>query len=118
MRIIWKSSFLLLLMVVVTGCTNKVLPVQQQTGPSNKACLKEFEALGDLDPIGYDLYAKQFAEINKNYATYKSQGNNVNKDAKEILSLELDAKLQLVCARVKNSVFHSMQKRSVELNSI
>lgn len=110
--------FLLLLVSISSGCNNKVFPVQQQSGTGNQACLKEFTALSSLDKGAYDLYSKQFAEINKNYAIYKSQSNNLNKDAKEVMSLELDTKLQVICARVKNAAFHSMQRRAVDLNKI
>ncbi|PKE31872.1 hypothetical protein CWS43_07475 [Rahnella sp. AA] len=102
----------------LSGCANKSLPIQQQSKPGSQACLKEFTALGKLDPAAYLMYSKQFAELNKSYATFKSEGDNLNKDAKEVLGLELDAKLQLVCARVKNAAFHSMQNRSIALNNL
>lgn len=103
---------------ILSGCVNKSLPVQQQPKPGTQACLKEFTALGKLDPDAYSKYSKQFAELNKSYATFKSEGDNLNKDAKEVLGLELDAKLQLVCARVKNAAFHSMQNRSIALKNL
>jgi len=115
-----RFSLLTLCLMVFTsvGCSNKLSPVQQQAQPGREACNKEFVALGKLDPNAYALYARQFAEINKSYATFKAQGDNLNKDAKEVLGLEIDTKLQLVCARVKNSAFKNMQNRSVELNAL
>lgn len=110
--------FVMFISVMVAGCVSKSVPVLQQNKPGNQMCLKEFTVLKTLDVTSYDLYSKQFSDINREYATFKSQGDNLNKDAKEILGLELDSKLQLVCARVKNSAFHSMQKRSVDLNKI
>lgn len=113
------SLLALCLMVFASvGCSNKMLPVQEQAQPGRDACNKEFVALGKLDPNAYALYAKQFAEINKSYATFKAQGDKVNKDAKEVLGLEIDTKLQLICARVKSSAFKNMKKRSVELNAL
>lgn len=80
------SLLALCLMVFASvGCSNKMLPVQEQAQPGREACNKEFVALGKLDPNAYALYAKQFAEINKSYATFKAQGDKVNKDAKEVL---------------------------------
>lgn len=103
---------------ISTGCSTKSALVQRPDKPGSNACLSEFTALKSLDKASYDLYSKQFAEINKSYATYKSQGDKLNKDAKEILGLEIDSKLQLICARVKNSAFRSMQDRSLELNKL
>ncbi|QLK62114.1 hypothetical protein GE278_15630 [Enterobacteriaceae bacterium Kacie_13] len=118
MNKIFSLTALCFMVFASAGCSNKLLPVQQQVKPGREACNKEFVALGKLDPNAYALYTKQFAEINKSYATFKAQGDNLNKDAKEVLGLEIDAKLQLVCARVKNSAFQNMQKRSVELNAL
>lgn len=119
---IMKNKYSMLIVccvaMIASGCSNTNITAQSISKPGSQVCLKEYTALKTLDKTSYNVYAKQFAELNKSYATYKAQGDSLNKDAKEVLGLELDSKLQMVCARVKNAAFNSMQNRSLELNKL
>lgn len=107
---------------LLAGCSApNTLPAKKETSPNTSKqniCLNEFKALQHLSKSDYEVYQQQFNQLNKTYDVYKNNKEVINKDSKEILNIELNAKLTLICARVKNAVFINMDKRSQEINNI
>lgn len=117
-----KPILACLTILTLAGCSsNNKPPTQKAITVENRAqniCINEFKALQSLSATDYDLYQKQFSQLTKYYNIYKSNKEIVNKDAQEILSIELNAKLKLICARVRGAAFHAMDKRSQEVNKL
>lgn len=111
-----------LVLTQLTACNsinNKSVIAKNDTiVEKNASCMNEFAALQHIDPENYQYYLTQFKELNDAYQVYKQNANLMNKDAKEMLGLELDNKLQLVCARIKSAGFQNMTKRAQDINKI
>lgn len=123
-----KRIFLLGAISLVTmqliGCSHstikKTTPVTQSNtiAEQNITCANEFTALNRIDPETYNFYLGQFNELNKAYQIYKQNAGMLNKDARDMLGMELDSKLKLVCARVKSANFQNMTKRAQDINKL
>ncbi len=115
-------SLTLIALIALTACStkNNVATIKEVSvnKSSNNTCVNEFKALQRLSPHDFDLYQKQFNQLTKSYDVYKINKGLINKDAQEILNIELDSKLKLICARVKGAAFKSMDERSQEVNKI
>ena len=79
--------------------------------PMDNQCVKDFAVLKGLNSSAFSAYRGQFDEINRVYAMYQRDAANLGKDPKELLSMELGAKLNQVCSRVKYSVYTEVQKK-------
>lgn len=90
----------------------------QQGEESETQCYQMFTALQTLDEATFRTYQQQFSIINNNYEIYKKNQSLIDKDAAEIITMGLNNKTDVVCARVRNAVFLSMAKRANELNKL
>ncbi|EHQ1051818.1 hypothetical protein KQL11_005050 [Salmonella enterica] len=79
--------------------------------PMDNQCVKDFTVLKGLNSSAFSAYRGQFDEINRVYAMYQRDAASLGKDPKELLSMELGAKLNQVCSRVKYSVYTEVQKK-------
>lgn len=105
--------------VLLSGCANVSKGTQSGNIAENRTeCLNEFKTLSQIDPPTFTLYQGQFAKLNDAYDVYKKNGGQINKDARDMLGMELDAKLNVVCARVKSATFQNMAKRAKEIDSL
>ncbi|GJL36972.1 hypothetical protein TUM17576_37920 [Enterobacter hormaechei] len=77
-----------------------------------------FTALKSLDNASFKKFQHQFSVINNNYAIYKKNQALIEGDSAEIIKLELNDKVDIVCARVRSAVFANMSKRANELNKL
>jgi len=77
-----------------------------------------FTALKSLDNPTFKKYQQQFSVINNNYEVYKKNQSLIDGNSAEIIRLELNNKVDVVCARVRSAVFTSMAKRANELNKL
>ncbi|YCH50907.1 hypothetical protein M1D91_18060 [Enterobacter sp. SA197] len=106
---------------VLAGCT-KPKPASttlaQQEKQKELQCYQMFTALKTLDHATFRRYQQQFSIINSNYEVYKKNQAFIKGDAAEIISMELNNKVDLVCARVRSAVFTSMATRANELNKL
>lgn len=105
----------------LTGCTSRnhnTASAETTLADSSAACLNEFNGLKQIAPETYQFYLSQFTELNKSYQVYKQNAGMMNKDAKEVLGMELDSKLKLICARVQSAAFQNMAKRAQDVNKL
>ncbi|UHM92366.1 hypothetical protein [Rahnella victoriana] len=116
------TSLALLALIALSACSTKNNVATIKETPTNKTsnntCVNEFKALQRLSPHDFEIYQQQFNQLTKSYDVYKANKGLINKDAQEILNIELDSKLKLICARVKGATFKSMDERSQEVNKI
>lgn len=113
------SVVIVTLSVLLSGCAGSSSVTKTGNIAENKAeCLNEFKTLSRIDPPSFAYYQSQFATLNDAYAVYKKNAGQMNKDARDMLGMELDAKLKVVCARVKSATFQNMDKRAKDLNSL
>lgn len=113
--------FVILPLLTLMGCTAPKSELKDKASTvltSEQSCINEFKALRNIDPVAYNVYQAQFSTLNATYDVYRKNEAQINKDSKEILGIELNNKLKLICARVKGASFKSMEKRSVEINNL
>ena len=121
MRSFHYGLCLILFSCVLVGCTKP-----RQVGTSQVAqekqkelqCYQMFTALQSLDNLTFKKYQQQFSVINNNYEVYKKNQSLIDGNSAEIIKLELNNKVDVVCARVRSAVFTSMAKRANELNKL
>ncbi|WP_229905980.1 hypothetical protein [Rahnella laticis] len=115
------AAFPLATIIILTGCVNKVDPAKNNTPIAQRegvTCINEFKALQRLSPSDFAVYQAQFTQLTNAYDVYRTNGGTINKDSQEILNIELQSKLKMICARVKGAVFKNMDERSQEINKI
>ncbi|EEF4509528.1 hypothetical protein FWL67_21645 [Salmonella enterica] len=109
-------------LLVLSGCAHQgktpprsaLTPVsgtQVANVPLDNQCVKDFAVLKKMNPSSFSLFRGQFDDINRVYAIYQRDAVNLGKDPKELLSMELGAKLNQVCSRVKYAVYTEVQKK-------
>lgn len=121
MRSFHYGLCLILFSFSLIGCTkqNTKDTQQSQQGKGKELqCYQMFSALQSLDAGTFKTYQKQFSIINNSYEIYKKNQSLIDSNAAEIISLELNNKIEVVCARVRSAVFTSMSKRANELNKL
>lgn len=115
------ATFSLAAVMILTGCVNKVDPAKNNTAIAQRegvTCINEFKALQRLSPNDFAIYQTQFTQLTNAYDVYRRNNGSINKDSQEILNIELQSKIKMICARVKGAVFKNMDERSQELNKI
>lgn len=114
-------------LLLLSGCTRQAiftgpdvltLPVSGDALSPDNPCVTDFAALRELNPAAFSAYRGQFDEINRVYALYQRDAANLGKDPKELLNMELGAKLNQICSRVKYSVYTAVQKNVSSVNGL
>jgi hypothetical protein len=112
-------SLILFSFLTLMGCATPKTGIKGSVAnASEQSCVNEFKALKNIDPTSYDIYQQQFSKVNQAYEVYRTNSPNINKDSKDILGMELNNKIKLICARVKDASFKNMEKRSQEINKL
>jgi len=114
-----KYLLILSVPVLLAGCgTSSVKPNRvAERAPisgahtANNRCVDDFAVLKEVNPAKFKTYQGQFNSINLNYEFYKNNAARMDKDQKELMTMELNSKLHLVCARVKNADYSEIQKK-------
>ncbi|MFM5363593.1 hypothetical protein ACET98_21180 [Aeromonas veronii] len=83
----------------------------QLNAPIDERCHKDFQVLRELNIVAYHAYYQQLDEIYNIYVLYKAEQQRMGKDPKELMSMELESKMNQVCSRVKYSVYVEVQKK-------
>lgn len=108
------AAFVVLLLSGCSAQYNKSLVARHDGGNKftpETQCVKNFEILRGLNPALFEKYRDQFDELNKSYKYYQINQSLLDKDPKEIIPLEINAKLKTVCERVKNASYNEIKKR-------
>lgn len=114
-----KALFVcILLLPLLNGCNAKAQHQSNNTSavtkPSEKSdndCVNNFAVLKKVDPEQYSIYQKQFYEVNKSYEFFIQNSAIMDKDPKELITIESNSKLHLICSRVKNAAYASIEKQ-------
>lgn len=118
-----KKIFVCFFLLMLTGCAKSpsliakdktVNGKKQETqlnAPIDERCYKDFQVLRELNSVAYRAYYQQLDDIYKVYVLYKAEQQRMGKDPKELMSMELESKMNQVCSRVKYSVYVEVQKK-------
>ncbi|CNH41490.1 Uncharacterised protein [Yersinia kristensenii] len=121
-----KSVAIVTLMAsaVLGGFSTKAkVDSEQQTAPllkksTNDQCINNFSMVKKLNANEFGVFRGQFDKINDMYAFLEQNRNILDDDPKQLISLELDSKLKMVCARVRNTAFNEVQSKVNYLSRI
>ncbi|OWF82846.1 hypothetical protein B4907_12505 [Yersinia kristensenii] len=121
-----KSVAIVILMAstVLGGCSTKAkVDSEQQTAAiikksTNDQCVNNFSMVKKLNANEFGVFRGQFDKINDMYAFLEQNRNILDNDPKQLISLELDSKLKMVCARVRNTAFNEVQSKVNYLSRI
>lgn len=114
-------GLIMTLSLLLVGCsgTKTPEPLPLTLGKQKETqCYQMFTALKLLDNASFKKFQHQFSVINNNYAIYKKNQSFIEGNSAEIIKLELNDKVDVVCARVRSAVFANMSKRENELNKL
>lgn len=115
---------ILMLSTALMGCTTKAkTESEQQTAAIikksiNDQCVNNFSMVKKLNANDFAVFRGQFDKINDMYAFLEQNRNILDNDPKQLISLELDSKLKMVCARVRNTAFNEVQNKVNYLSRI
>ncbi|SCC30173.1 hypothetical protein GA0061071_11236 [Kosakonia oryzendophytica] len=121
MRISLSLVLCLSMCLSLTACVKSKPPAVVQDAPQKQQAQKCYDlltALKGLDNATFQIYQQQFSTINKSYEVYKRNEKNIDKNSAEIMKLEIDNKINVVCSRVRSAVFTDMSRRANELNQL
>ncbi|WP_067708971.1 MULTISPECIES: hypothetical protein [unclassified Erwinia] len=126
-----KALFVLLTSVLVTSCSSvetKPNTVKAELSPTNKVikaekiegrqCVDNFDLLKSLNYEAFTMYRKQFDAINASHSYYKKNENLLEQDPRELMTLTLNDKLNLICDRVKSQTFVEIRKKMLAVSKI
>ncbi|PHZ21679.1 hypothetical protein [Yersinia massiliensis] len=114
----------LLASTVLAGCsTTAKVDAEKQTAAiikksANDQCVNNFAMVKKLNANEFGVFRGQFDQINGMYAFLEQNRNILDDDPKQLISLELDSKLKMVCARVRNTAFNEVQQKVNYLSRI
>ncbi|MGE4802932.1 hypothetical protein AB8989_21545 [Yersinia hibernica] len=115
---------ILMASAVLGGCSTKAkVDSEQQTAAiikksTNDQCVNNFSMVKKLNTNEFGVFRGQFDKINDMYAFLEQNRNILDNDPKQLISLELDSKLKMVCARVRNTAFNEVQNKVNYLSRI
>ncbi|HFR4113479.1 TPA: hypothetical protein ACHVKA_001446 [Yersinia enterocolitica] len=115
---------ILMASAVLGGCSTKAkVDSEQQTAAiikksTNDQCVNNFSMVKKLNANEFGVFRGQFDKINDMYAFLEQNRNILDNDPKQLISLELDSKLKMVCARVRNTAFNEVQNKVNYLSRI
>lgn len=121
MRSSHAGLLIMSLSLLLVGCsgTRTSESLSSTSGKQKETqCYQMFTSLKSLDNASFKKFQHQFSIINNNYAIYKKNKSLIDSNSAEIIKLELNDKVDIVCARVRSAVFASMSKRANELNKL
>ncbi|CNI82246.1 MULTISPECIES: hypothetical protein [Yersinia] len=109
---------------VLGGCSTQAkVDSEKQTAAiikksTNDQCVNNFSMVKKLNTNEFGVFRGQFDQINDMYAFLEQNRNILDNDPKQLISLELDSKLKMVCARVRNTAFNEVQNKVNYLSRI
>lgn len=127
------SVFLVAATLALSGCTvpqkaNKKNMVSTQSTAAIQGtviaktesgqCTDNFDLLKKLNPHAFAEYRAQFDRINASYSYYRDNQGLMEKDPKEVMTLTLNDKLNLICDRVKSQTFIEIRNRMGAISKI
>jgi hypothetical protein len=128
---VWLPVILIAAVISAAGCTasagkktaaKKAPPVAAQrvavAKTESRQCTDNFDLLKRLNPTAFTLYRSQFDAINASYSYYHENQALLEKDPREIMTLTLNDKLNLICDRVKSQTFTEIRNRMVTISKI
>ncbi|WP_050749352.1 hypothetical protein [Candidatus Regiella insecticola] len=121
-RFISLAVLVLVTLTTLPGCApraNKtVQPLPTTETSSSNQCMNNFTLLQKLNPSAYTKYQAQFNKINDSYHYYQKNRGLLEKDPSELIELNLNDKLNMICERVKSQTFIEHQQRMKVISTI
>lgn len=99
-------------------CKKNIPDVVKNPPQGQVSCYQSITTLKVLDKKSFDVYKKQFDKINELYVVYNKQKSQLDSESAEIIKLEVNNKLMVVCSRVRNAVFNVMNQQASELDKL
>jgi len=84
----------------------------------SKQCVDNFDLLRKLNYDVFTTYKTQFDQINNNYDYYRVNQNLMEADPKELITMTLNDKLNMICERVKSQTFVEIRKKMQTVSKI
>ncbi|WP_331287755.1 hypothetical protein [Citrobacter werkmanii] len=84
----------------------------------SQQCTENFELLKKLDAPSFEIYRAQFDRINKQYTYYRENEKFMENDPKEVMTITLNDKLNMVCDRVKSQTYIEIRSRMKSISKI
>ncbi|MFW5402783.1 hypothetical protein V2A85_24400 [Yersinia sp. 1252 StPb PI] len=114
-----KSVAIVILMVstFLGGCATKDKTESEKKtatiikNNTSNQCVNDFSVLKKLNTDEFGVFRGQFEQINHMYAFLDQNRNILDDDPKQLISLELNSKLKMVCARVRHTTFNEVQRK-------
>ncbi len=75
--------------------------VGEQKLASQTACIKQLDSLKTFSPAEYKSMVDEFKEISEINALYRSVENTASKDSLALLKMSIEAKTEVLCAKVR-----------------
>lgn len=126
-----KAVLTLVLSSLLVACSTpapKPNEVKAEISPTNaqikaekaegKQCVDNFDLLKKLNYDAFTLYRKQFDNINASHNYYRDNEILMEHDPKELITLTLNDKLNMICDRVKSQTFVEIRKKMVAISKI
>ncbi|WGL95857.1 hypothetical protein [Arsenophonus nasoniae] len=85
---------------------------------SNNKCVDHFNFLKEANGGKYLQYSHDYNKISRDYTFLNVNKNIMDKDSKELLSMTLSTKLDIVCSKVQFSGFQSVKEKIKVLSTI
>ena len=110
---------------MLTACSTnnkKAGPIANSTVLKNKTeskqCVDNFDLLRKLNYDAFNVYKAQFDQINLNYDYFKGNQSLMEADPKELITITLNDKLNMICERVKSQTFVEIRKKMQTVSKI
>lgn len=122
-RPIIKLTVIFCALSFLSGCSEKRSPASQAGSAiaakaDGKQCVDNFDLLRKLNYDAFNQYKAQFDEVNRNYDYYRSNQVLMESDPKEIITITLNDKLNMICDRVKSQTFVEIRKKMQAVSKI
>lgn len=126
-----RKVLILIMSSLLAACSatgNKPSSVKADISPTNeklktekaesKQCVDNFDLLKSLNYQAFTMYREQFDKITSSHNYYKENEVMMEHDPRELITLTLNDKLNMICDRVKSQTFVEIRKKMVAVSKI
>lgn len=85
---------------------------------TNNSCIDQFNFIRGNNTDAYQRYSSDYAKIGEGYRFLNVNKNIMGKEAKDVYTLQLDVKLDALCAKVHYTSYQIVKEKMKNLASI
>lgn len=85
---------------------------------TNNSCIDQFNFIRSNNNDAYQRYSSDYAKIGEGYRFLNVNKNIMGKEAKDVYTLQLDVKLDTLCAKVHYTSYQIVKEKMKNLASI